>query len=219
MVGEHVQTDLKEDIVCCTACKRFVCAAFSSPTVLSQSLKFLWWDKVERLPADVNTYIKTCTHALTHAAGCRHSRVQGSDPSLSGQLAELSAAASLMVRCWQPTMGGVCLCLCTAVNRLKTAAAAFINTDTLVENTVLLLLIQAEQGSYSEHIFAEWCVCPYLNPKQKKWGDPEIIIIIIFKPSSVKSTTVKKLRLASRLTSSQVSVYNHVHPDSNYICS
>lgn len=90
---------------------------------------------------------------------------------------------------------------------------------TLVENTVLLLLIQAEQGSYSEHIFAEWCVCPYLNPKQKKWGDPEIIIIIIFKPSSVKSTTVKKLRLASRLTSSQVSVYNHVHPDSIYICS
>lgn len=40
------------------------------------------------------------------------------DPSLSGPLAELSAAAPLVSRCWQPGRGGVYLCLYSAQSKL-----------------------------------------------------------------------------------------------------
>lgn len=51
-----------------------------------------------------------CEHQNKHSTSSTHSRVQGLHSSLSGQLAELSTAASLVTRCWQLARGGVCLC-------------------------------------------------------------------------------------------------------------
>lgn len=102
---------------------------------------------------------RTHKHTRSHwSEQTQQSTRSWSDPSLSGQLAELSAAASLVTRRWQPAGGGVCLCLWPRTDWRLPPSDKHTHTPSTRREHRLLEISQVEQGGCSEHMFAEQAV-------------------------------------------------------------
>lgn len=177
--------------LCCTAYKRFVCAAFSTQTALSQSLKFLWWDTVQA-PGSRCEHTHQNTHAHTYA--CCSVQTQQSARFWSISVWSISWAQRCSIISDQVLTANQGRRLSLSLHRRRQTkdccCCLYQHRHPLVENTVLLLQIQAEQGCYSEHIFAEWAIS--LSIFESKADKLRWSWYYILKPSSVRSTKVKE---------------------------